>query len=83
MWILWLRLGVTVLVLLFSVTSGQAVTCEEVRRLTPTKLAFWAKRLQVSPTYLTELLDKAFCNLESDRQRIVDPDYNRGSLKAL
>jgi hypothetical protein len=83
MLILWLRLGVTALVLLFSVASGQAVTCAEVQNLTPTELAYWAGRLQVSPTYLAELLDKAFCNLESGHRRMVVPDHKRRSLKSL
>ena len=80
---LWLRLSVTALVLLVSVAPGQAVTCEEVRSLTPTELAYWAGRLQVSTTYLAELLDQAFCNLESGHQRMVVPNHKGRSLKSL
>jgi hypothetical protein len=85
MWIFlyWLRLGGIALVLLFSVTPGQAVTCEEVRGLSATELAYWAERLQVSPTYLAELLDKAFCELQSRRNRVVVPDHKRRLLKSL
>jgi hypothetical protein len=72
----WLGLAATALALLLSLTSAQAVTCEEVRRLNATELAHWAQRLQVSPSYLAQLLDKAFCDLKprSDREM---PDYNR------
>ena len=78
-----LRLGGIALVLLFSVTPGQAVTCEEVRGLSATELAYWADRLQVSPAYLSELLDKAFCELESRRDHVVVPDHKHRSLKSL
>jgi hypothetical protein len=82
MWILLyrLRIGVTALALLLSVTPGQAVTCEEVRGLSTTELAYWAARLQVSPTYLAELLEKAFCALETKRDRVIAPDHTRPFL---
>ena len=76
----WLRLGVIALVIFFSVTSGQAVTCEEVRGLSATELAYWAKRLQVSPTYLAELLEKSFCELESRRDHVIAPDHKKGLI---
>jgi hypothetical protein len=79
----WLRLAVIALVLFLSATSGQAVTCEEVRGLSATELAYWAERLQVSPTYLAELLDKAFCELESRHDRMIIRDYKLRSLKPL
>ena len=77
----WLRLEAIALVLLLSVTSARAVTCDEVRRLNATELAHWAERLQVSPTYLAELLDKAFCELKPRSERLM-PDYKR-SLQSL
>jgi hypothetical protein len=71
----WLRMGVTALALSLSVTAGRAVTCEEVRGLSTTELAYWAGRLQVSPTYLAELLETAFCALESKRDRLIAPNH--------
>ncbi len=79
----WLRLAATVFVLLLSVTSGQAVTCEEVRGLSATELAHWAERLQVSPTYLADLLHKAFCALDSKPDHLIAPDYQNRSMKSL
>jgi hypothetical protein len=86
MWIhAWLRSGVTAVALLclLSVTPAQAVTCEEVRGLSATELADWAGRLQVSPTYLAELLEEAFCTLESKRDRVIAPDHKRRSMKSI
>jgi hypothetical protein len=76
----WLRLGVIALVLFFYATLGQAVTCEEVRGLSATELAYWAKRLQVSPTYLAELLEKSFCELEWRRDHVIAPDHKHHSM---
>jgi hypothetical protein len=87
MWILpcWLRIGILALAFLLplSVTPGQAVTCAEVRRLSTTELAFWAERLQVSPTYLAELLEEAFCTLQSKRERMIAPDHKRRSMSPI
>ncbi|HLQ91425.1 MAG TPA: hypothetical protein VK148_15470 [Xanthobacteraceae bacterium] len=38
-----------------------AVTCEEARSLTREQLDYWARRLEVTSPYLSELLDQAFC----------------------
>jgi hypothetical protein len=50
--------------------------------MSATELAHWAERLQVSPSYLAELLDKAFCELQSRSDRLIAPEYKR-SLKSL
>ena len=42
-----------------------------------TELAYWAARLQVSPTYLAELLEKAFCAMETKRDRVIARDHTR------
>jgi hypothetical protein len=87
MWILCCRLRIAItalaLVLPFSVTPGHAVTCEEVRGLSTTELGHWAGRLQVSPTYLAELLEEAFCTSESKRDRVIAPDRRRRLLKSI
>jgi hypothetical protein len=49
-------------ILIFSVTPARAVTCEEVRDLTETQLAYWSKRLQLKPAELAALLHNAFCD---------------------
>jgi hypothetical protein len=56
-----------------SVTPARAVSCQEVRALSATELAYWAQRLQVSPAYLAELLERAFCGLGS-RHPTIAPD---------
>jgi hypothetical protein len=66
-------LGMATIVLLLSATSANAVTCQEVRGLTATELAYWAKRLEVSPTYLAKLLDEAFCKLGSEDNTAIVP----------
>ena len=81
--ILPMRLGMAALVLLLSASSGQAVTCQEVRGLSATELAYWAERLQVSPPYLAKLLDQAFCKLGSSDERAVVPNYKSPPSKAL
>jgi hypothetical protein len=64
-----------------SVTPARAVTCQEVRALSATELAYWAERLQVSPAYLAELLERAFCDLGS-RHPPIAPDGKRQSMQS-
>src|SRR5215217_5886796 len=45
-----------------------AVTCEEARGLTQQQLEYWAGRLEVSPPYLSALLDRAFCAKHSAKR---------------
>jgi hypothetical protein len=58
------------IILLLSVPSGYAVSCQEVRDLSATEIAYWAERLQVSPSYLAKLLDQAFCKLGSSDEAV-------------
>ena len=81
--ILSMRLGMAAIVLLLSVSSGQAVTCQEVRGLSATELAYWAERLQVPPSYLAKLLDEAFCKLGSRDELATVPDYKSRPPKFL
>jgi hypothetical protein len=78
-----LRPVMTALALLLSATAAQAVTCEEVRALSPTELAHWAERLQVSPKYLAQLLEKAFCEMKSSRDPVIAPVHRRHCTKPL
>jgi hypothetical protein len=50
-------------------TPASAVTCEETRGLTQEQLDYWARRLEVSSSQLSGLLDRAFCT-----RRIEPPD---------
>src|SRR5258708_38035924 len=62
---------------LFAVsTPAVAVTCEETRSLTREQLDYWARRLEVTSPYLSELLDQAFCKkrFESPDAWAMDPD---------
>jgi hypothetical protein len=81
--ILSMRLGMAAFVLLLSASSGQAVTCQEVRGLSATELGYWAERLQVTPTYLAKLLDEAFCKLGSRDEPAIVPNYKSRPPKAL
>jgi hypothetical protein len=53
-------------------TPVYAVTCQEVRALTPEELVYWAKRLELKPEKLAVLLRKAFCEAPSGRPPDVD-----------
>jgi hypothetical protein len=81
--ILSMRLGIAAIALVLSVSSGQAVTCQEVRRLSATELAYWAERLHVSPSYLAKLLDEAFCKLGSPEELAIVPNYKSRPSKSL
>ena len=81
--ILSMRLAMAAIALLLSVSSGQAVTCEEARGLSATELAYWAERLQVSPSYLAKLLDEAFCKLKSSEELATVPNYKSRPPKSL
>jgi len=62
---------------LFAVsTPALAVTCEETRSLTREQLDYWARRLEVTSPYLSELLDQAFCKkrIESHDAWAMGPD---------
>jgi len=62
---------------LFAVSApALAVTCEETRNLTREQLDYWARRLEVTSPYLSELLDQAFCKrrIESRDAWAMDPD---------
>jgi len=58
-----------------------AVTCEEARGLTQQEREYWAGRLEVSPAYLSALLERAFCAKHSDKRDLwamsgqVSPEY--------
>jgi hypothetical protein len=55
-------LGLALLFPLGAATPAQAVTCEEVRAMTPAEVDLWAKRLKVSSKHLSALLNQAFCD---------------------
>jgi hypothetical protein len=78
-----MRLSLTALALFFFSSPVQAVTCSEVRDLAATELAYWAERLQVTPTYLATLLEKAFCESGSKREPLIAPGQKRGSMEPL
>jgi hypothetical protein len=78
-----LCLGIAGIVLLLSLSSGHAVTCQEVRDLSATEIAYWAERLQVSPSYLATLLDQAFCKLGSSGEAPIVPDNKARRPKPL
>jgi hypothetical protein len=59
------------LVLAFIVSPAQAVTCDEVRTLSPTELSNWAKRLKISRPDLAVLLEQSFCQPKSPSGAIV------------
>jgi hypothetical protein len=44
-------------------TAADAVTCQEVRLMTRAEIAYWAKRLEMSPDKLAALLKRAFCEV--------------------
>jgi hypothetical protein len=55
----------------FFVSPVRAVTCDEVRGLSPTELSNWAKRLKVKPAELAGLLELSFCAPNSERQSVI------------
>ena len=78
-----LRFGTMAVALFCVVSPGRAVTCEEVRGLSAAERSYWAERLQVSPAYLTALLERAFCELGWTRERAIARDDKREPVKAL
>jgi hypothetical protein len=58
--------------LLLGPTPANAVTCQEVRLMTRNEIAYWAKRLELSPDKLAALLKKAFCDVPSGRELDTD-----------
>jgi len=69
-----IQLGALSLALQFVVSPVQAVTCDEVRGLSATELADWAKRLKVKRADLAALLELSFCEMSSDRARTIVSD---------
>jgi hypothetical protein len=69
-----MQLAAAGLTLAFLASPVQAVTCEEVRGLSATELADWAKRLKVTPASLTTLLEQSFCEERADRSRVIVSD---------
>jgi hypothetical protein len=53
-------------------TPVHAVTCQEVRLMTRGEIAYWAKRLEMSPDKLAALLKKAFCDVPAGRELDTD-----------
>jgi hypothetical protein len=73
-------LGLGLLLPLGVASPAQAVTCEEVRALTPAEVDYWAKRLKVSSQHLDTLLKAAFCEKRSVQPVIAStrkPDTDR------
>jgi hypothetical protein len=58
--------------LILGSTPVHAVTCQEVRVMTRGEIAYWAKRLEMSPDKLAALLKKAFCDVPSGRELDTD-----------
>jgi hypothetical protein len=70
------------LALVLLASPGRAVTCEETRALSASELAHWAKRLEVTPAYLSALLDKAFCEMPAAGERTAAMDRKRRATKS-
>ena len=58
-----LRLVPAALALVVLASPGRAVTCDEARGLSASALKDYAARLEVSPAYLSALLEKSFCEV--------------------
>ena len=79
-------LGLALLLPLGFASPAQAVTCEEVRALTPAQVDYWAKRLQVPPQHLATLLKTAFCDRPGAQERVgihQQAESQSGSLTAV
>jgi hypothetical protein len=74
-------IGLSMLLPLGAVSPAQAVTCDEVRNLTPAQIDYWAKRLQVPPTHLDKLLKTAFCDARAQRTAASTPKPNSDRLR--
>jgi hypothetical protein len=63
-------------------TPASAVTCEETRGLTQEQLEYWARRLEVSSSKLSDLLDRAFCTRRTEPPDAwaMGPDVSSQSL---
>ena len=63
-------------------TPAWAVTCGETRGLTQEQLEYWARRLEVSSSQLSNLLDRAFCTrrIEPSDAWAMGPDVSSQSL---
>ena len=55
---------------LSSLSPARAVTCEEAKGLSPSEVEYWAGRLETSPTHLSALLVKAFCEKRAEQQGV-------------
>ena len=71
------QLGAAGLALAFLMSPAQAVTCEEVRGLTPTELTYWAKRLKVTPAKLAALLAISFCVPWSESPPLIASNHRK------
>jgi hypothetical protein len=58
--------------LILGSTPVHAVTCQEVRLMTRNEIAYWAKRLEMTPDKLAALLKKAFCDVPPGRELDTD-----------
>ncbi len=73
-----LRAGAAAFAVLLLASPALAVTCAEARGLSAADLRYWAERLQVSPSYLAALLDKAFCDAAARPGSVIARDDKRG-----
>ena len=64
-------LGLSLLLPMGFASPAQAVTCEEVRAMSPAEVDLWAKRLKVSSQHLSALLKQAFCDRPHAQQVIA------------
>jgi hypothetical protein len=77
-----LRLAPAALALTVLASPGRAVTCEEARGLSASALNDYAARLEVSPAYLSALLEKAFCEMPATGDRATTaPERKRAPNK--
>src|SRR5262245_29289005 len=83
MWRSVLRMVVLPALMLAVLASpGGAVTCEETRALSASEVAYWAKRLEVKPAYLTALMEQAFCEMPAAGERTAAVDRKRRAPKS-
>ena len=64
-------LGLSVLLPMGIASPAHAVTCDEVRALTPAQIEHWAKRLKVPSQHLGSLLKTAFCDARRAQPDVV------------
>ncbi len=74
-------LGLGLAVPMGAVSPAQAVTCAEVRAMSAAEIAYWAKRLEVSPQHLDALLKRAFCEVPN-AQRTASSTSTANKSKA-